>query len=431
MRLVNDRLPFCRLMIRLGLDLALVMHVYLDTLLRILARWFDLTDPERHFASVVPKKSRECPALLDAILAVAARHFSTLPASRKSQLLIHYGLYVSCDQALDITEETVIYYHNRSITQLRDLASGPDAIMDESLLAAVVALRFFEELDTPFINTPTETGVQGVNVFLRAQAPMALHATGLRAAAFWVGFRQEFNMAFSQQRPIRLPRDLAESYLLWTPAADHIWTNRLIVIGTHVLEYCYRANKPEEGDHSRRYDYDELVHLREEWTSQRPGSFEPVYAEQPRLPLNPRQLQNSEQQQNHPWDAIFPKIWFLDPAHIVAGQTLGLLDILLKAYSPYTPRVGPSRRAEMEAADAQIRRIVLDVCGMGLSNRQSPTAGLTACIAIIICADWFVDAGIGVQKALMEVVIRTTEENNYWPTGESQVRLRRAWGWDE
>jgi hypothetical protein len=117
-------------------------------------------------------------------------------------------------------------------------------------------------------------------------------------------------------------------------------------------------------------------------------------------------------------------------AHIVAAQTLRLLDILLTAYSPYIPRVGPSRRTEMEAVDTKIRQIVLDVCGMGLSNRQSPPAALTACIAIIICADWFVDVGLGVQKALMEVVVRTTEENNYWPTGESQVRLRQVWGWN-
>jgi hypothetical protein len=51
---------------------------------------------------------------------------------------------------MHITEETVIYYHNRSITQLRALANKPEAIMDENLLAAVVALRFFEELDSSF-----------------------------------------------------------------------------------------------------------------------------------------------------------------------------------------------------------------------------------------------------------------------------------------
>ncbi|KAL3442422.1 hypothetical protein BJX65DRAFT_321538 [Aspergillus insuetus] len=366
-----------------------------------LARWFDLTDPEHHFECVVPQRCRTCPALLDALLAASARHFSTLPPGRRSHILEGYGLLPTQDREMHITEETVIYYHNRSITQLRNLANEPEAIMDENLLAAVVALRFFEELDS------------------------------LRASAFWVGFRQEFNLAFSQQRSIRLPPDIAVSYLIWTPAPDHVWTNRLIVIGTHVLECCYGDNH-KEGEVRRRYEYDDLVQLREKWVAQRPSSFEPVYAEEPRLPVHA--FPPSDLALNSPdttrWDSIFPKIWFTNNAHIVAAQTLGLLDILLTAYSPYIPRVGPSRRTEMEAVDTRIRQIVLDVCGMGLSNRQSPPAALTACIAIIICADWFVDVGRGVQKALMEVVVRTTEENNYWPTGESQVQLRQVWGWN-
>ena len=37
-----------------------------------------------------------------------------------------------------INEETVLYYHNQCIADLRSLADQPDAIMDENLLAAVV-----------------------------------------------------------------------------------------------------------------------------------------------------------------------------------------------------------------------------------------------------------------------------------------------------
>lgn len=49
---------------------------------------------------------------------------------------------------ITIDEETVLYYHNQCITDLRSLAAQPDAIMDENLLAAVVILRFYEELDS-------------------------------------------------------------------------------------------------------------------------------------------------------------------------------------------------------------------------------------------------------------------------------------------
>ncbi|KAL4771341.1 hypothetical protein BDW60DRAFT_208297 [Aspergillus nidulans var. acristatus] len=58
--------------------------------------------------------------------------------------------------------------------------------MDEDLLAAVVVLRFFEELDNPFTSPPTETVLQGLHVFLRAQASSALSipGPGVRQAAF-------------------------------------------------------------------------------------------------------------------------------------------------------------------------------------------------------------------------------------------------------
>lgn len=49
-----------------------------------------------------------------------------------------------------INEEAVLDYHSRCISQLRLLADGPGAIMDENLLAAVVVLRFYEELDSTF-----------------------------------------------------------------------------------------------------------------------------------------------------------------------------------------------------------------------------------------------------------------------------------------
>jgi hypothetical protein len=54
----------------------------------------------------------------------------------------------SVEQDLIISEEGVLDYHNRCIAHLRFLASEPDAIMDENLLAAVVVLRFYEELDS-------------------------------------------------------------------------------------------------------------------------------------------------------------------------------------------------------------------------------------------------------------------------------------------
>ncbi|KAL4957471.1 hypothetical protein BDW69DRAFT_191571 [Aspergillus filifer] len=333
-----------------------------------LSRWFDLTDPQNHFATVIPQRARSCPTLLDALLAVSARHFSTLPHNQKATILSQYGFsqsparnFQESDLNLEINEETVLHYHNRCITELRKLADQPEAVMDADLLAAVVALRFFEELDNPF-TTPTETALQGLHVFLSAQASSALSHPGPRQACFWIGYRQEFNLALSQQRATRLPVDLvSETYLYFNEAEDHFWTNRLIVIGSLVLRYCYgdKGDGDEMTPAGTKHTHEDLVKLLDKWLTKRPKSFAPMYVES-----NPAE--------------IFSKIWYMDDAHIVAAQTLALLNILLMTYNPSLPRIGLARRQEMEALDTRIRGTVLKICGMALSNRQSRPAGLTA-----------------------------------------------------
>ncbi|OGM48082.1 hypothetical protein ABOM_002908 [Aspergillus bombycis] len=323
-----------------------------------LARWFDLCDPERHFVRAIPQIARGSEPLRNAILAVSARHFSTLPKEKQDKII----------------ED-----------------SNPP---------------IYEELDSPFIDLPTETAIQGLHVFVEAQAKLALSTPGLRQAVFWVGFRQEFHVAFSQQRPIRLPLSITTPYLIWTPAPDHIWTNRLLIICAYALQYCY-DDQPAPPDR-----YYELIDLHNRWLQCRPPSFSPVYYQKP----------------DHGVGELFPRIWYLDDCHIVASQSMGLLNILLTAYSPHIPRVGPICRESMDIMNAKLRSTVFEICGIALSNRQSPPAFTTVCIAINICGDRFTD--LREQRALMEVLASTTRETNYWPTTVSQMRLKEVWGWD-
>lgn len=55
---------------------------------------------------------------------------------------------------ITINEEAVLYYHNQCITDLRFSAAQPDSSMNENLLAAVVILRFYEELDSTTLSLP-------------------------------------------------------------------------------------------------------------------------------------------------------------------------------------------------------------------------------------------------------------------------------------
>ncbi|KAL4771342.1 hypothetical protein BDW60DRAFT_208298 [Aspergillus nidulans var. acristatus] len=96
--------------------------------------------------------------------------------------------------------------------------------------------------------------------------------------------------------------------------------------------------------------------------------------------------------------SIFPGIWYADDTHITAAQTLCLLDILFIAFVPTTPRLGSSRRQQLDAGGEKIRKLVQEICG-------------TVCIAINLCADRFTDKNE--QRALMELVVGMMRENNY------------------
>ncbi|KAJ5924443.1 hypothetical protein N7466_008630 [Penicillium verhagenii] len=279
--------------------------------------------------------------------------------------------------------------------------------MDENLLAAAVVLRFYEELDSPFIDTPSDVATRGLQVFIEAQASLALASSGLRCAAFWVGFRQEFHMAFSQQRSFRLPLEICDAYLSWDPAPDHVIVNRLLIIAARIIQYCYDGQRQQT-----RPRYDELMALYNRWLETRPIAFSPIYSDQ----------------LDQGTGFIFPQKWFLKDCHVVAAQSVGLVDIMITAYNPTVARIGPGQKSAMQSIDTKLKSAVLDICGIALSNRQEPTALLTACFSIAICGDRFTDRIE--QDALMDIVMNTVRDINYWPSNALGEKLRKTWGWE-
>lgn len=214
-------------------------------------------------------------------------------------------------------------------------------------------------------------------------------------------------MAFSEQRSFRLSLENCNSYLSCDVVPDHKLVNRLLIIAAHVLQYCY-----DDQDQRTYSDFEELSSMFNRWLERRPMSFFPVYLDTP-------DKRKGE---------MFPRKWYLNDCHVVAEQTVGLVNILLTAYDPTIVRVGPGQREAMASIDAKLKSTVLDICGTALSNRQEPTALLTAAIAIAICGDRF--SGHTEQQALMDIVENTVRDNNYWPSTALSVRLREAWGWE-
>jgi hypothetical protein len=96
---------------------ARLVHYYSEHL----GRWLDCTDATRQFTLGVPEKVKYCPVLCHAVLSFAARH-------RRED---------------DIADAA----YQRCIALLIDRLNEPSASHDETLLCAIVILRFYEQLN--------------------------------------------------------------------------------------------------------------------------------------------------------------------------------------------------------------------------------------------------------------------------------------------
>jgi len=190
-------------------------------------------------------------------------------------------------------------------------------------------------------------------------------------------------LAFSQQRSFRLPPEICESYLNGDDAPDHVLVFRLLIISAHIVQYRYDDQSP-----TTCLSYEDLITVYHRCLSNRPSSFHPFFSAEP----------------NKGKGELFPQRWYLNDCHIIAKHIIGLVDILLTAYDPTIARLGPCQRGAMALLDSKLKSIVLEICGIVLSNRQSPMALLAACIAITICGDRFSDRCE--QEALMDVVFK-------------------------
>ena len=119
-------------------------------------------------------------------------------------------------------------------------------------------------------------------------------------------------------------------------------------------------------------------------------------------------------------------IWFLAPCHVVGVQHIELARILLGVYNPTMPRLGPGSVAAMDDLRADLKTIVLRLCGIALSNRKTPPALVMASMGIAMCGEYFTNR---IEQEALLGVLNEAEIEHAWPTNRTVEALKSAWKW--
>lgn len=421
---------------------------YLETVLlryfhEELAPWFDLCDPDRHFAFVVPQRAREPGPLRSALLTVSARNLSRNKRFRSDTGIVEWkGRLLP-----ELKEEFAMPYHNDCIQNLLQLSMDPKKLHDETLLAAVIALRTDEEMGVnmqdeeedqqlflkissmfvdaqlpAYLALPHSSpevfhpSLQGGNAHSNSASPSnqtetELGANGLRQACFWTAFRQDLHAAFLKQQPVRFPLSRCEAFRQLTPATDAVWANRMVTFCADVLEFCYGSDSVDAKvapAYTNQQRWRELRAHEECLCALLPATFEPTYCSEPDVAQG----------------SVFPDIWYLEPCHVSGTTYVELARMLLEVFNPTRPKLGHGFLAATNAFISSTKRVLFRLCGIALSNHHCPPSLINACLGISMFGEYFEDPIE--QDALLGVLALMSDRYAY-PTSQIANSLRQAW----
>jgi hypothetical protein len=199
----------------------------------------------------------------------------------------------------------------------------------------------------PSPDTQAHSHYLGNQIFISAQ-DYSIFAGGLRAAASWVGLRQEIFFAFVNQRSVVPNLSRSGMDRSFSDAEDYTWANRIVFHCAEMLRYCFDETR------SDAVTYEELLQYSDDWMEYKPRCFSPMFYEGP---------QDGE---------ALPEIWMMNDAVATGMQHYYLGRILLRAHNPKEPRLGLAGQVSKQKMDEDIRSYVRSICGIAVSNPNAP-----------------------------------------------------------
>lgn len=367
---------------------ALLIHHYTE----YLGRWLDCTDATRQFTLGVPEKVKLCPVLCSAVLSFAARH------------------------RRDVTTAEIAY--QQCIALLIERLHERAASHDETLLCAIVILRFVEQLNvSSSTGWDTEQHLAGCSAIIRTSQGHHFvdpSAPTLREAAFWVYVRQCLYNATINQQTLDIdfslelhpkPSSLHDSHPLARLRLETAWSNQMLWNTARVVNFCYETGDPQNERVRRPQKWQELWNLVHEWRNERPEGFDAIYEGE----------SNSTN--------AFGRIWFTADWHVMAFGFFHLSCMMLLSYKP-GPKFAVRNVARLSETDQEILGHARAICGASKSSPETVPLSITVCHTIFIWGPLVTD--LSEREEILQLLI-DFERSHIWPTAWIVSAIKNQW----
>jgi hypothetical protein len=107
---------------------------------------------------------------------------------------------------------------------------------------------------------------------------------------------------------------------------------------------------------------------------------------------------------------VFPTLWYGSDLVVIGVQHVMIAKVVLIAEAPGLS-VSQDRAAHRQA-EAEVRRIILDLCGTATNRPSCPPALVNAIMGILLYGDFFTDEW---ERRALNSVIEMFQDTKAWP----------------
>lgn len=361
------------------------------------ARWLDFLDPQKLFSTYAVRLALRNAGLMNAILALSAKHLSKLEGGGHRNSNVSNG-----DTGEDSGGEWVRYYYE-TLRYVQEALTYTSYTASEELNATAIVISAYEMLDESDGRGNWQRHLKGVFWIQRSQDVNGASG-GLRQAVWWAWLRQDIWAAFREKR-----RCLS----FWAADKDfseldpHGLADRAIYLLSRAVNYCAYSRLMESSSltevsasGNRARAGSEMLAEMERWKSFLGTEFKPL----------PTSASPSD---------VFKPLWIHPPEFGVALQAYSFAKILVLLHKPVSSGFDGYMKMQRSLSEA-----VDTICGVAMESTDEGCQ--------LLSAQCLYGAGLCVQDSLkrntiLSLIERSEERVGWTPMATWRDDLRKAW----